>query len=403
MKKKADLAGLTSLIYSEGQISRARLAEKTHLAPSYITLLVRRLQQKGWLLEGEHAPSKGGRRRVLLHFNPELAHIIGLQLGRVNLRVIVTDFLGNVLSFKKLPSEAREGQERVLKLVRREIENCLAHDPAIRGIGVAHSGIIDHATGTVILWPRSQGWRNVPLQDIIARQYGLPTIVEDSARTLAIAEQCFGQGRGQSNFVCIHAGVGLGAAIFIDGNLYHGHDGMAGELGHTSIDEGGDLCVCGNRGCLEVYASGSAIVDRVHKALQHGVASTLMPTAVERVENLSLELIAAAAENHDRLCETVMTEAGTHLGTALANMVNLLNPSRIILGGALPRVAKNSLVDSLLRSLRSRAFHRAVSRLEVVISQLGEEAVAIGASVLTIRRILKDLCAAEDANNLAKP
>lgn len=400
MKKKADLAGLTALIYSERQISRARLAEKTQLAPSYITLLVRRLQQKGWLFEGEHAPSKGGRRRVLLHFNPDLAHVIGIQLGRVYLRVIVTDFLGKVLSFKKLPSETREGQAHVLELLRREIEDCLARDPAIRGIGIAHSGMIDHANGSVILWPRVQGWRDVPLQETIGREFGLPTIVEDSARTLAIAEQFFGQGKGQSDFVCVHAGVGLGAAIFIDGELYHGHDGMAGELGHTSIDEDGDLCVCGNRGCLEVYASGSAIVDRVRKALEQGVASTLIATAVERVENLSLELIAAAAENHDRMCETVLEEAGTRIGMALANMVNLLNPSRIILGGALPRVAQKTLVNSLLRSLRSRAFSRAVSRLEVVISELGEEGPAVGASLITIKQILHDLCIAEEAGGL---
>ena len=400
MKKKTDLAGFAELIYEENGISRAQLAEKTHLVPSYITLLVRRLQHRGWLLEGAHTPSKGGRRRVLLHFQPELAHVIGVQFGRIHTRMVVTDFLGKVLSFKKMASEVSEGQEHSVNLIHREIKRLLAQDTKIRGLGIAHTGVIDPTSGTVLLWPRVQGWRNVPLRKIFEDAYGLTTVVDDSSRTLAITERRFGLGAGQKNFVSVHAGVGIGAAIFVDGHLYYGNDGVAGELGHTTIDEGGELCSCGNRGCLEVSASGSAIIDKVRQALRQGVSSSLSPLAARDYEGLTIETIAAAAQSNDRLCQTVLAEAGTHMGTALANIVNLLNPKRIILGGTTPRAAGALLVDPLLRSLKSRAFHRAISGLEVMVSELGEEAPAVGACLITTKRILRDLCSKQGISDV---
>ncbi len=394
--RKSELARLLKLIYSEGEISRVDLARKTNLVPSYVSSMVQRLRQRKWILEGGRVPSGRGRRKVLLHINPDLAHVMGVEFGRVNTRLVVSDLLGNVLNYQKLPLDVSHGEQFVLDHVHQEIKNCFKRDPKIQGMGLAHSGFIDRASGTVLFWPKVSGWRDVQLKRIFAEEYGLTTVVEDSARTTAIAEQRFGFGKGQKNFVFVHAGVGIGAAIFVDGRLYTGQDGMAGELGHTTIDETGPLCSCGNRGCLEVYASAAAIIDNVRKGLEQGVASSLAALPEGERQQVSLEAIAAAAESHDRLCETVLAEAGTHLGTALASIVNFLNPGRIILGGTLPRVTKNLLTDQLERSLRARAFQHSVSRLEVMVSQQGEDAAAVGACLLTAEAILEQLCSAED-------
>lgn len=390
--RNTDLVQFLKLIHAERNISRAALAEKTRLAPSYITVTIRQLQEKGWLLEGERVRSHAGRRRRLLHINPELAHLLGIEIGRAYSRVVVTDFLGTVLFHKRISSHVPKGRDYVLGLIHAEVKSCLQHDPRIKGIGIAHSGVIDRAAGSVLFWPEVQGWRDVPLKQIFESAYGLLTVVEDSVRTWAKAEQQFGQGRGHSNFVCIDVGMGIGAAIFVDGHPYVGASGLAGELGHTTIDENGDLCSCGNRGCLEVMASGAAIINRVRSALEKGVGSVLGEDNTYSPENLSIEAIVAAAQAHDRLCGLVLREAGTHLGTALAGLVNLLNPETIILGGAVPRAATDLILEPLLGTLKARAFQQSVSRVDVAISQLTDDAAAAGAALAVAERMLEDLC-----------
>jgi N-acetylglucosamine repressor len=389
--KRADLVNLVKLIYADHHVSRMSLAEKTGLAPSYITTIVRDLQERGLLLEGGRAPSDGGRRRVLLSLNPELAHLVGVELGTANIRLVVTDFLGRVLAVKRFRSEIGQGKNHVLESIHSGIRSFLDHDPAIKGIGMSQSGVIDRGSGTVLFWPKVQGWTNVPLKSMLESRYGLPAVVEDSVRTMAIAERRFGRARGYSNFVYVNVGMGIGSAIYVNGQLCFGRNGLAGELGHTTIDENGDLCSCGNRGCLEVYASGWAIINRVRSGLQQGVTSTLAELWERHPEQLSVETIVEAAKSRDRLSALVLSEAGTHLGTALAGIVNLLNPEKIILGGAVPQAAKGLLLRPLMAALNARAFQRSATGLEVEISRVGDEAGAVGASVLVAEKLLEDM------------
>src|SRR5712692_8261168 len=261
--KQSDVVTVASLIYSQRNGSRAGLAERTNLAPSYISSIVRDLQQKGIVMEGGRAPSRAGRRRVLLHVNPELGHLLGIRMGRANIRVVVTDLLGNVRTLRKFPTQISEGKDHLLELVHHHVKPLIRHDPAIKGLGMAMSGVIDRKRGIVLFWPKVPGWDGIPLKQILETKYGLPTIVEDSVRTMALAERRFGQGKGYSDFVYVAVGMGIGTAVFVDGNLYYGSEGLAGELGHTTFDERGELCSCGNRGCLEVYASGWAIINSI--------------------------------------------------------------------------------------------------------------------------------------------
>ena len=196
MRMKRPLAPFAKLIYSEVEISRSKLAEMAKLAPSFVTVLVRRLRDKGMLLESSHASSGRGRRKGLLRFDPELAHLIGLKIGRANSRIVITDFVGTVLSSAALASQVSRGEAHVLSSIYTEIDRALQEHPGSRGIGVAHSGVIDPLTGTVLSWPRVPGWKNLPLEEMLAQKYGLPTLVRDSAGTMAIAEKYFGKGKG---------------------------------------------------------------------------------------------------------------------------------------------------------------------------------------------------------------
>jgi predicted NBD/HSP70 family sugar kinase len=389
---QSDVVRIASLIYSQGLASRAGLAEQTNLAPSYVGTIVKDLQQKGLVAEGDRAPSPRGRRRVLLHINPGLGELVGIRIGRANIRVVVTDFLGKVRTLKKLHVDVSKGQEYVLDLVHQQVKPLIRHDGAVKGIGVGISGVIGRKRGTVLFWPKVQGWHDVPLKQIFEDCYGLPTVVEDSVRAMALAECRFGQGGAYRDFAYVTIGVGIGAAVFVNGNFYFGADGLAGELGHTTIDERGEMCSCGNRGCVEVYASGWAIIDNVRRALQQGVTSTLLRPPDSHDEHLTIESIVDAARQGDRLSQNVLSEAGTHLGTALGTFVNLFNPQSIILSGAVPQVAKTFFLKSLSQALRHRAFHRSVRNLIVVVSRLGGESGAIGAALLVAEQLLRKFC-----------
>jgi len=386
--KQADTADLLRRIYDEAQISRTELAAQTGFAPSHIGAMVRDLMKRGSLQESGFAPSKGGRRRVLLQINPDLAHFLGVDIGTANCRVVVADFLGKILSAETFPTEVADDKDYVLDRVHVEIARLLRQDRRIKGIGVAASGVIDRNSGTVLFWPKVKGWRNVPLKEIIERKHSLPVVVEDSTRTMAIAEQRFGQAKGLKDFVFVSVGMGVGAAIFVDGRLYTGTRGLAGELGHTTIDETGELCSCGNKGCLEVFASGWAIIRKVRMGLDQGVSSSIRDL-LQDPNRLSVEVIAAAAERGDRLAERTLSEAGMHLGTALANIVNLLNPQKVIFGGAVAEHAQQLLLEPVTRAMKARAFQHSLAGLEVAVSSLGNAAAARGATAIAGRHFLE--------------
>ncbi len=388
---KDDLLGVLEAIYSQGQASRTGLAEKTGFAPSYISSLVGDLRRRGLVEEGGRSPSRAGRRRVLLNVVPDLCHLVGIRIGRANTRIVVTDFLGKVLSLKKVPTEISLGEQHVFDLIDRELDAAIKSDSLVKAIGVAMSGVIDRNSGTLLFWPKVPGWNDVPLKKRIQAKHGLPVVLEDTVRTMALAEEKFGEAKGLKDFVYVVASMGIGAAIYINHRLYLGARDLAGELGHTTIDERGELCSCGNRGCLEVYASGWAIINRIKSGLQQGVHSSLASLAEQHPDRISIEAIVNAAKTGDQFARTVLWEAGLHLGTGVATIVNLLNPEAIVLGGEVPRVAKSFLLKPLFHSFRGRTFHRSVENFKVIVSRLGGEAGAVGAAIVMAEKLLPGL------------
>jgi predicted NBD/HSP70 family sugar kinase len=193
-------------------------------------------------------------------------------------------------------------------------------------------------------------------------------------------------------------GWGIGSALFIDGHLYNGRDGLAGEIGHTTVEENGERCSCGNQGCLELLSSASAIVRRVHSELERGVESSLKGEFRESLDKLSVEVIVDAAKSGDRLSERIISEAGTHLGIALASIVNFINPEKVILAGKVPQVAGEILMRPLLYNLRHRALRQAVKDLPVVVSEFDDYAGAIGMALVASEGVLKARCTEMEAH-----
>ena len=234
-------------------------------------------------------------------------------------------------------------------------------------------------------------WKNLPVRDMFQKEFGLPCLLEDSVRASAIAEKSYGLGKDLKDFIYTEVGIGIGSGIFLDGNLYRGAGGGAGEFGHITVDEDGPLCSCGNAGCLEAVASCSAIIQAVRRAIDKGVDSKIRDLAGGDLDRVSVELIAQAAMENDSLAFRVLEDAVSHIGTGLANMVNLLNPSVLIFGGGLFRAAPQSLLDPLKRIIKQRSLEKSANEVQLMVSHMGSEAGAIGAARLISQQILRDL------------
>jgi predicted NBD/HSP70 family sugar kinase len=244
----------------------------------------------------------------------------------------------------------------------------------------------------VLSYPRPgqlEQWKNIPLRQRIEQEFGVPVLLEDSVRAVATMENFMGAGRSFSDFVYVDVGVGIGAAIFIGGSLYRGHGGSAGEFGHITVDEDGPLCCCGSSGCLEAVASGATMIESMKIALRRGVSSKITEKDDFDLDKITIEMIAAAAEENDSLSYRILSEAAAHIGAAAADLVNLLNPAALIFGGAVSRAVPTILIERIRATIRHRALEKSANDVQIQASILEGDAGARGAARLIAARLIE--------------
>lgn len=386
------------LIHAGSNYSRLDLARKTGLSPALITSIVRDLIERKLVSEAPAVSSLVGRRPIPLEIRSDAGFVIGVDIGSFYSRVLIADMKGQIVHKEQIETGIPDGRVRVLQrvfdCVQRVIAASKVNRDTILGMGIAHSGVIDTEKGLVLSFPRPgqmAQWKNVRLQAIFEDEFHMPCLLEDSVRTMAAAERHFGLGRDVDDFLFIEVGMGIGAAIFIEGKLYRGGGGKAGEFGHITVDENGPLCSCGNNGCLESVASCAAIIQAGRLAIERGVDSRIRDLAGGDLNQISIEVIAQAAAENDSLAFRVLQEASSYIARGLADLVNLLNPRLIIFGGALFRAAPQLLADPLRRVIRQRSLEKSSNDVQLRISPLGGEAGAFGASRMIAVRALDDL------------
>jgi len=389
---------ILQLIHSGKSNSRLELAKLADLSPSSITAIVQRLIKKGLVVESEPATSQLGRRPVPLQVRRDAGYLVGVDLGSFFLRIVITDVNGEIVYRSQTRTDMEVGRERVLEKTFLSIHQAIRESSIphrlIKGIGIAHSGVIDSEAGIVLSYPRPgqmMEWKNVPLRARFEKEFNLPCLLEDSVRTATIAERFFGAGRELTNFLYIDVGMGIGAGIFLDGKLYRGTGGRAGEFGHITVNENGPLCSCGNTGCLQTVASCAAIIQNVRTAIEKGIDSKIREATGGDLENVSIENIAQAAAEDDSLAYRVLQRSASYIGIGLANLVNLLNPKVVIFGGALFREIPQLIADPLRRIIKQRALEKSAQEVQLVVSTLGPEASALGAARLMAEKIMDDL------------
>jgi glucokinase len=309
---------------------------------------------------------------------------IGVDLGGTRIRAALVNDQGQILSRLERPTLVEEGVSSIMRRMVGLVRDIISHSPLqirdIQGIGIGSAGQIDPWRGIVLsATPNLPGWGGVPLAERVQEAFGLPVCVDNDANAAAWGEKQFGAGQGLAHLICVTIGTGIGGGLILDGQLYHGAIGVAGEIGHLTVKLDGPPCNCGSFGCLEAYAAGPAIVARAQKAVRAGAQTALTQMTNNEPEDITGPLIAQAAAEGDPLASQIMRETGRYIGAGLAGLVNVLNPERIIVGGGVAQ-AGSSLLEPIRRTVLARAMPAAAETLQVVPAQLGEDAGVIGAA-----------------------
>jgi predicted NBD/HSP70 family sugar kinase len=372
-------------VFLNGPLTRQEVGTVAGLSPATVSNLVVALVAEGVVAEVGLEDSNGGRPRGLLQVNPGYGYVIGVDVGETAFLVELFDFALQPLARHASVTDMTvldpdDAVSHIVEGVEAVIAGARVARTAILGVGVGVPGLVEHHADAVV-HGQSVGWHAVPLEKMLRDRTGLPILVDNGAKTLGQAERWFGAARSTGNAVIVLLGIGVGMCIISNGEVYRGATSSAGEWGHTTVVAGGRPCRCSAQGCLEAYVGAGAIVARYEQLKRRQVAS-----GPGELEARIAALIAATGR--DRIADQVLDETVTYLGAGLADLVNLFNPERIVVGGWLGQ----SLSDALLPRIRAAAERQALrlpfSRVEIVKAELGPDAVALGGATLPIAQLL---------------
>ena len=360
-----------NLLHREGSLSRTDLKDISGLSGAAITAVVAELIQEGLIEDIAVGPSTGGRPPILLQVNYGARAAIGFKLMQRELAAVLVNLGGQVQVSERLPLTDHTPGVVVgtaAEAARRLLESFSTAAPHLAGVGMGLPGVIDSDTGVCV---RSSylGWQDVPIASLLEERLGVPAFIDNDVNAFAAAERLFGHGKGVAHIVVLTVGRGIGAGLVLNGLPYRGRDGGAGEIGHTVSEVGGRACECGKRGCLEAYSAEPALVARARE----------MGVPVENVQ----ELLAHA---DDERVTALMHDGGRRVGVALANLINVINPNLVVIGGEGVRLGEG-FFGPLLTALHEHAFDGLARDLRIVMEPWGDDAWARGAASLAVGRV----------------
>ncbi|MFC3502613.1 ROK family protein [Micromonospora krabiensis] len=378
-------SALLTKLFLDGPLTRQDLVRSTGLSQPAVSNVVGDLIEEGLVAEAGAAESDGGRPSMMLRVAPRFAFVIGVDVGETRVRVELFDFAMALLASAEYPLDpARTEPAVVAGHVLAGIDAVTGQArvaPAdVLGVGIGVSGVVEQGVHAVVD-AQALGWDRVPLERLINAGTDLPLHIDNGAKTLGQAEMWFGAGRGARHAVFALVGSGVGAAVVAGGVTYRGASSSAGEWGHTTLVYGGRSCRCGARGCLEAYVGAEAIIDRYREA-RRGRA---VPGDDE--ESQLTALVEAAANNST--ARRVLDETAGYLGAGVANLINLFNPERVVLGGW-AAMALADLLPAVREAAGRQALRQPYEQASIELCRLGVDAVALGAATLPIARFLAD-------------
>jgi predicted NBD/HSP70 family sugar kinase len=367
---RANLERVVRAVRMAGSLTQAEIARTTGLSAATVSNIVRELKESGTV---EVTPtSAGGRRARSVSLSGNAGIVVGVDFGHTHLRVAVGNLAHQVLAEESEPMDvdasASQGFDRAEQLVTRLIEATGSSRDKVIGVGLGVPGPIDVESGTLGSTSILPGWTGTDPSRELSARLGVPVYVDNDANLGALGELVWGSGRGVKDLAYIKVASGVGAGLVISGQIYRGPGGTAGEVGHITLDESGPVCRCGNRGCLETFIAARYVLPLLQSS--HG-------------PDLTVERMVKLAREGDPGCRRVIADVGRHIGSGVASLCNLLNPTRVVLGGDLAEAGELVLAP-IRESVGRYAIPSAARQLSVLPGSLGGRAEVLGALALVL-------------------
>jgi len=375
-------------IQEEGPIDQSQIAHALHVSLMTVNKIVNKLSMNNIVVKSGTLSGKSGRKSDLFTLNPNLFISTGMHINEDRIIVSAVKPDGSVISKKEylldIESEKLSSADAFITIIRKYLEIFIKEFSLdmkkIAVIGIAPGGIIDTANGRCILGTHSGGLRDVNLGERLHDIFHLPIFVDDPARAVTYYEKKYGDGAGVGNFIYVYLGKGVGGGIVVDGKIYRGFRGIAGEIGHIIVDKSGSRCKCGNYGCLETIASEESIIRQIKEGIEEGVFTRIADFCGGDINCIDLLVLKEAADNNDKFSHNILEHVGNYLGKALALLVNIFNPELILIGGSVAILGK-FLLDSVNRVIKNEALNVMNERTLIQVSNYNSFKDSIGTAV----------------------
>ena len=370
--------------FADHGISRADLADKMGLTRAAVTIIINELIKNGIILSTESRSTSSGRPPVELEINPDQGVVGAVDMGARHLSVALGDFSARILEETELPFNVENGPKACLQQADHVLSELLqkrglsSRDLAAIGVGVP--GPVIAEKGTVMAPPIMPGWDRFPIRATLESQWGTAATLNNDAELGALGEWAYGAGRGEKNLAFIKVGSGIGAGLIINQQIYGGTTGSAGEIGHLTVDENGPLCTCGNHGCLEAFAGGHAIASQAKNLVASGKRTLL---SEKDPDSITARDVAEAARRGDLPAQEIIKRSGTFVGIAIAGLINLINPSTVIIGGGVAQVG-DLLTGPIRQAVHERSLRASEHSVRITTAMLGRRSSLMGALVQAI-------------------
>ncbi len=354
------------------------------LTRAAVTVIINDLISNGIILNTESRYAASGRPPVVLEINPNQGLVAAIDMGAMHLSVALGDFSARILEEIEVPFRIDKGPKECLQeadnILRELLQKRGLSTTNLAGIGVGVPGPVIAEKGTVMAPPIMPGWDRFPIRATLEDQWGTAVTLNNDAELGALGEWAYGAGRNEKNIAFIKVGSGIGAGLIINQQIYGGNTGSAGEIGHLTVDENGPLCACGNHGCLEAFAGGHAIASQARKLVASGKRTLL---SEKSLDSITARDVAEAARRGDLPAQEIIKRSGTFIGIAIAGLINLINPSTVIIGGGVAQVG-DLLTGPIRQAVRARSLRASEHSVRITTAMLGRRSSLMGALVQAV-------------------